>query len=84
MAGIAVGRCPSSNTITFYNPNTLSYYNLPSYCLDKAYHPSYQFFCHIKCDGSTIMGLYRDKHYPTPKPFPPITLTPLICDRETQ
>ena len=30
IAGIAVVSCPSSNTITFYNPNIRSYYNPPS------------------------------------------------------
>ena len=31
-----------------------------------------------------ILGLYHDKLDPTPKPFPPGTLFPLLRDRETQ
>ena len=43
MAVIEVRRCPSSNTITFYNPRTRSYYNPPTYRLEEARHPSSQF-----------------------------------------
>ena len=31
-----------------------------------------------------ILVLYRDKLYPTPKPFPPVTRFHIICDGETQ
>ena len=84
MAGIAVGRCPSSNTITFYNPHTRSYYTPPSYRLDKALYPSSQFSFHIKYDGAIILGLYRNKRDPIPKPFPPGTRIPLLRDGDTQ
>ena len=43
MVGIAVERCPSSNTITLYNPNIRSYYNPPYYRLNEALHTSSQF-----------------------------------------
>ena len=81
MTGIAVGRCPSSNTITLYNPHTLSYYNPTSYRLDKARHPSSHFSCQIKYNGAMILGLYRDKRDPTPEPSPPVTQVPLLHDR---
>ena len=84
MAGIAVYRCPSSNMITFYNLNNCSYYNPPSYRLEKSHHPSSYFSCHIKYDGTIIMGLYCEKRNPTPKPFPPGTPIPLLRNGETQ
>ena len=81
MAGISLGKCPSSKIITFYNPKTRSYYNPPSYRLYKARHPSPQFPCHIKYYGTMILGLYCNKRNPTPKHSLPGPRIPLLRNR---
>ena len=57
MAGIAVGRDDTSNTILFYNPLTRSYYQPQAFTLDKSQLPSTHWPHVIRPDGALTCGL---------------------------
>eukprot|EP00804_Cyclotella_cryptica_P016077 CCRYP_004202-RA/>CCRYP_004202-RA protein AED:0.18 eAED:-0.12 QI:0/0/0/1/0.5/0.33/3/0/1917 len=80
LAGIAVGRDDSSNTILFYNPLTRSYYRPQAFTLDETRLPLAQWPGLIIPDGSLACGLLRNSTDPIPEPFPPGTRVTLIRD----
>ena len=71
--GIAVGRDDKTNTITFYNPITRSYYRPPAFRLDEGRLPITTFPGSIKYDGGLTCGLMRNRSDPIAEPFPPGT-----------
>ncbi|KAL7539482.1 hypothetical protein ACHAXR_009373, partial [Thalassiosira sp. AJA248-18] len=73
LAGIAIGRDESTNTITFYNPITKSYYRPPTFRLDEGCLPVTTFPASIRYDGGLTCGLMRNKTDPVAEPFPPGT-----------
>eukprot|EP00804_Cyclotella_cryptica_P030485 CCRYP_008549-RA/>CCRYP_008549-RA protein AED:0.36 eAED:0.17 QI:0/0/0/0.8/1/1/5/0/922 len=78
LAGIAVGRDDTSNTILFYNPVTWSYYRPQAFTLDESRLPLAQWPGLIMPDGSLACGLLRNNTDPTPEPFPPGTRVTLV------
>ncbi|KAL7459292.1 hypothetical protein ACHAWC_010958 [Mediolabrus comicus] len=80
IAGIAVGRDASTNTITFYNPITRKYYRPPSFKLDESLLPITMFPKHIHYDGGLTCGRLRHNTDPTPEPFPPGTRVTITRD----
>ena len=71
--GIAVARDDKTNTITFYNPLTKSYYRPPAFKLDEGRLPVTNFPKSLRFDGGLTCGLLRNKTDPTTEPFPPGT-----------
>ena len=55
--GIAVGCNDRTHTITFYNPQTHSYYRPPAFRLDEGRLPVTTFLNNIKYDGGLTCGL---------------------------
>ena len=80
IAGIAVGRDPTTNTITFYSPVTRQYYRPPAFKLDESRLPVTMFPQHIHYDGGLTCGRLRHNTDPTPEPFPPGTRVTLNRD----
>eukprot|EP00804_Cyclotella_cryptica_P009045 CCRYP_003142-RA/>CCRYP_003142-RA protein AED:0.35 eAED:0.14 QI:0/0/0/1/1/1/2/0/1801 len=78
LAGIAVGRDDTSNTILFYNPITRSYYRPQAFSLDETRLPLAQWPGIIIPDGSLTCGLLKNNTDPTPEPFPPGTRVTLL------
>jgi hypothetical protein len=78
LVGIAVGRDDKSNTITFYNPLTRSYYRPPVFHLDEGRLPISCFPQSIKFEGGLTCGLIRNRSDPSPEPFPPGTRVTII------
>jgi len=76
--GIAIARDDRSNTITFYNPITKSYYRPPNFRLDEGRLPVTNFPKHLKYEGGLTCGVFRNRTDPVPEPFPPgsqVTIT---------
>jgi hypothetical protein len=73
LAGIAVGRDDSSNTILFYNPLTKSYYRPQAFSLDESRLPLAHWLTCLRPDGSMTCSLLRHNTDPVPEPFPPGT-----------
>ena len=69
--GIMVGRDDKSNAIIFYNPLTRSYYRHPAFWLDGGRLPVTNFLNSIQYDGGLTCGLFCNRTYPSPEPFPP-------------
>lgn len=80
IAGIAVGRDASTNTITFYSPVTRKYYRPPAFKLDESLLPTTMFPKHIHYDGGLTCGRLRHNTDPTPEPFPPGTRVTITRD----
>eukprot|EP00804_Cyclotella_cryptica_P030273 CCRYP_019237-RA/>CCRYP_019237-RA protein AED:0.06 eAED:0.03 QI:0/0/0/1/0/0/3/0/1322 len=78
LAGIAVGRDDTSNTILFYNPITRSYYRPQAFTLDETRLPLSQWPGIIIPDGTLTCGLLRHNSDPAPEPFPPGTRVTLV------
>eukprot|EP00804_Cyclotella_cryptica_P026709 CCRYP_007942-RA/>CCRYP_007942-RA protein AED:0.35 eAED:0.34 QI:0/0/0/0.66/0.5/0.33/3/0/1904 len=78
LAGIAVGRNDTSNTILLYNPVTRSYYRPQAFTLDETRLPLAQWPGVIIPDGSLACGLLRNNTNPVPEPFPPGTRVTVI------
>jgi hypothetical protein len=72
IAGIAVGRDASTNTITFYNPITRTYYRPPSFKLGESLLPITMFPKHIHYDGGLTCGRLRHNTDPTQNHFLPV------------
>eukprot|EP00804_Cyclotella_cryptica_P022103 CCRYP_011581-RA/>CCRYP_011581-RA protein AED:0.10 eAED:0.05 QI:0/0/0/1/0/0/6/0/1337 len=83
MAGIAVGRDDTSNTILFYNPLTRSYYQPQAFTLDESRLPSMHWPHVIRPDGALTCGLLRHNTDPISEPFPPGTRVRLIRNDTT-
>jgi hypothetical protein len=71
LQGIAVGRCPKSNGLEFYNPSTRSIYTTADYRLDPGRHTINEFG--LKYDGGIFVGLYSNNSSPVAEPYPPGT-----------
>ena len=73
-----------TNTIIFYNLNTRSHYQPPSYHLDEARHPYFHFSKHIKYYGAMIMGIICNRRNMVLKTFSPRTCINIEQDSETK
>jgi hypothetical protein len=73
LAGIAVGRDDSSNTMLFYNPLTKSYYRPQAFSLAESRLPLAHWPTCLCPDGSMTCGLLCHNTNPVPEPFPPGT-----------
>ena len=71
--GIAVGRDDRTHTITFYNPQTRSYYRPPAFRLDEGRLLITTFPNNIKYNSGLTCGLMQNRTDPVAEPFPPGT-----------
>ena len=79
---IAVDRDDKTNTITFYNPITHSYYQSPAFKVDAGRLPVTNFPTSIKYDRGLTCGLFHNHTDPSTEPLPPGTKVTL--DRDIQ